>query len=109
MGPGDSSVSMHAGSVAPISTSKGAGQGITPHMFLYPDKEITNTSILQYGNGEAGAAGLAEIVQVGFSMLSADSRGHEGYGSTISYTYMASQGSPVIGDVIVAFVQKLLG
>ena len=33
-------------------------------MFLYPEKEITNTSILQYGNGESGAAGLAEIVQV---------------------------------------------
>ncbi|KAK9858028.1 hypothetical protein WJX84_006389 [Apatococcus fuscideae] len=54
---------MASGSVAPISVSKGAGQGITPHMFLYPEKEITNTSILQYGNGDSGAAGLAEIVQ----------------------------------------------
>lgn len=53
---------MASGTVAPLSTSKGPGQGVE-HLFYYPTEDQERCVVNQYVNGEAGAKGLSEIVK----------------------------------------------
>eukprot|EP00803_Ostreobium_quekettii_P009307 evm.model.scf_1138.7 EVM.evm.TU.scf_1138.7 scf_1138:48967-50103(-) len=52
---------MDSGAVAPISTSKGAFLGVTPHAFQYPDGDF-ECAVLQYPGPGAAAEGLAKMV-----------------------------------------------
>jgi 6-phosphogluconolactonase len=52
---------MMSGSVAPISTSKGPGEG-EPHLFFYPEVAQENYIVEQFVNAELGSRGLAQLV-----------------------------------------------
>uniref|UniRef100_A0A383VDG1 6-phosphogluconolactonase n=1 Tax=Tetradesmus obliquus TaxID=3088 RepID=A0A383VDG1_TETOB len=51
---------MASGTVAPISTSSGAGVGVEPHQFQYPGE--SNAQVVVYATGKNAAAGLAKSV-----------------------------------------------
>ncbi|KAK9810199.1 hypothetical protein WJX72_006525 [[Myrmecia] bisecta] len=52
---------MPSGEVAPISTSRGAGLGGTPHLFAYPNKD-SEAEVIQFGSADTGAQGLCAHV-----------------------------------------------
>lgn len=52
---------MASGTVAPISTSKGTGDGVARHMFLYPDGEY-ECEVSVYASGKAAGEGVASMV-----------------------------------------------
>eukprot|EP00884_Botryococcus_braunii_P013866 jgi/Botrbrau1/22480/Bobra.114_2s0010.1 len=53
---------MASGTVAPVSTSKGVGIGLVPHMFGYPD-ELDGVSILQFANEKSASVGLGQLLE----------------------------------------------
>ncbi|PNW88555.1 hypothetical protein CHLRE_01g034400v5 [Chlamydomonas reinhardtii] len=53
---------MSSGTVAPISTSKGAGIDLVPHQFQYHDTE-TDVNVLLYVTPEKAQAGLVKLVE----------------------------------------------
>ncbi len=52
---------MASGTVAPVSTSKGAGDGVAEPMFAYPTGE-GDTQVVVYATPKNAAAGLARMV-----------------------------------------------
>lgn len=53
---------MASGAVAPLSTSKGPGDGNVPHVFQYHSEE-SNVAVVQHGNIDAASHALAAMVQ----------------------------------------------
>lgn len=52
---------MASGTVAPISTSKGAGMDVAKHMFLYPDGEY-ECEVSVYANSQMAGEGVMDMV-----------------------------------------------
>lgn len=53
---------MASGAIAPISTSKGPGDGNVPHVFQYHSDE-SDVAVVQHGNVDAASHALAAMVQ----------------------------------------------